>query len=198
MDAIKFFKHPSTPGQRQYEALRAYYLDDVPGHEVARRYGYTYAAFNSLKQKLKSGVINFFVTQPKGSKSSRISEEIRNKIISYRNKRLSAHQISEVLDTFGEIVSVSTIARILDEEGFPKLPRRTQLKIGLTKDNTITPEYSKVLDMKKINDLEIECAIGGIFLFVPLIEHCKLPSIIKKPNYQIRQKFQHLAMLWQC
>ena len=180
MDAIKFFKHPSTPGQKQYEALRAYYLDDMPGHEAARRYGYTYAAFNSLKQKLKSGTINFFVTQSRGPKGSRISDEVRNKIISYRNKRLSAHQISEVLDTFGEIVSVSTIARILDEEGFPKLPRRTQLKIGLTKDNTITPEYSKVLDLKKNTELEIECTIGGIFLFAPLVEHCKLPSIIKK------------------
>ena len=180
MDAIKFFKHPSTPGQKQYEALRAYYLDDMPGHEAARRYGYTYAAFNSLKQKLKSGTINFFVTQSRGPKGSRISDEVRNKIISYRNKRLSAHQISEVLHTFGEIVSVSTIARILDEEGFPKLPRRTQLKIGLTKDNTITPEYSKVLDLKKNTELEIECTIGGIFLFAPLVEHCKLPSIIKK------------------
>ena len=180
MDAIKFFKHPSTPGQKQYEALRAYYLDDMPGHEAARRYGYTYAAFNSLKQKLKSGTINFFVTQSRGPKGSRISDEVRNKIISYRNKRLSAHQISEVLDTFGEIVSVSTIARILDEEGFPKLPRRTQLKIGLTKDNTITPEYSKVLDLKKNTELEIECTIGEIFLFAPLVEHCKLPSIIKK------------------
>ena len=180
MDAIKFFKHPSTPGQKQYEALRAYYLDDMPGHEAARRYGYTYAAFNSLKQKLKSGTINFFVTQSRGPKGSRISDEVRNKIISYRNKRLSAHQISDVLDTFGEIVSVSTIARILDEEGFPKLPRRTQLKIGLTKDNTITPEYSKVLDLKKNTELEIECTIGEIFLFAPLVEHCKLPSIIKK------------------
>lgn len=47
MDPIKFFRHPLTPGQKQYEALRACYIDNVPGRDVARRYGYTYAAINS-------------------------------------------------------------------------------------------------------------------------------------------------------
>ena len=68
MDPIKFFRNPSTPGQKQYEALRAYYMDKVPGKEVSRRYGYTYAAFNSLKQKFKAGQLKFFVTPPRGPK----------------------------------------------------------------------------------------------------------------------------------
>jgi hypothetical protein len=180
MDVIKFFKHPSTPGQRQYEALRSYFIDNLPGHEVARRFGYTYATFNNLKQKFKSGILNFFVTPPRGPKGPRISFETREKIISFRKKGLSAPQISEVLQTFGEIFSVSTIARILEDEGFPKLPRRTQLKIGLTKDNTITPEYSTPLDLEAIDKLEVECAVGGIFLFAPLLQHFKIPTVIKK------------------
>lgn len=180
MDTVRFFKNPKSAGQRQYEALRAHYIDHVPGKEVARRYRYAYAAFNSLKQKFKSDQLKFFVTPPKGPKGPRVSSELREKIIAYRCKNLSAYQIAEVLETLGEMVSVSTIARLLEAEGFPRLPRRTQLKIGITKDNTITPQSAQPLDIERINGLEVECAVGGIFLFAPLLEHFKIPSIIKK------------------
>lgn len=180
MEPVKFFKHPATPGQRQYEALRAYYVDHVPGQEVSRRYQYTYSAFNSLKQKFKSGLVKFFITPPKGPQGSRITADMRQKIIDYRKKNLSAYQIAEVFETLDDPISVRTVARILEEEGFPKLPRRTQLKIGLTKNNTITPEYSAAIDFDKIENYEVDCAVGGIFLFVPLLERFKIPHIIKK------------------
>jgi len=180
MDAIKYFKYPITAGQRQYEALRAYYLDRIPGKEIARRYRYTYAAFNSLKQKFKAGQLRFFMTPSKGPKGPRLSPELRDKIVEYRRRNLSAYQIAEVLETQGEITSVSSISRILEKEGFSKLPRRTQLKIGLTKDNTLTPEYSKPLEIDSIDGLEVDCAVGGIFLFAPLLEQFKFPTTIKK------------------
>ena len=180
VDPVKFFKAPATAGQKQYEALRSHYIDHVPGKDVALKFRYTYAAFNSLKQKFKAGSLKFFVTPTKGPSGPRLLPETREEIIEYRQKGLSAYQIAEVLETLGNIVSVSTIARILEDEGFPKLPRRTQLKIGLTKDNTMTPEYASPLKIEQIDGLEVECAVGGIFLFVPLIEQFKLPSIIKK------------------
>jgi len=178
VDAVKFFKHPKTPGQKQYEALRAYFFERVPGKEVARRFGYTYAAFNSLKQKFKKGAVKFFITSPPGPKGARTSPEIRASIIEYRRKNLSAYQIAEVLDTLGTPVSISTISRILDQEGFPRLKRRTQLKIGLTKDNTIVPEYASPLEKNALQGWEGECTVGGIFLLAPLIEHSGLPKII--------------------
>jgi len=180
MDAAKFFRNPSTPGQKQYEALRLHYMDGVPGREAARRFGYTYAAFNSLKQKFKAGSVKFFVTPPRGPKGPRLSAELRDAIIEYRQKNLSAYQIAEVLETLGTPVSVSTIARILEAQGFPKLPRRTQLKIGLTKDNTTVPEYAQPLDLESLEGLDMTCAVGGIFLFAPLLEHCKIASVIEK------------------
>ena len=36
-----FFKTPVLPLQRKYEALRAYYLDNLPADAIARRFGYT-------------------------------------------------------------------------------------------------------------------------------------------------------------
>ena len=37
----RFFLAPETPQQRQYEALRAYYVERSPSQEVARRFGYS-------------------------------------------------------------------------------------------------------------------------------------------------------------
>lgn len=180
MDPTKFFKHPNTAGQKQYEALRAFYIDDVPGKEVVRKFGYKYAAFNSLKQRFKDGKLQFFITPPPGRPHGpRVSSEMIQKIIDYRKKNLSGYQIAEVLETHGTPVHLRTIFRILEQAGFPKLPRRTQLKIGLTKDNTIVPDYASTMDVKALNGWKGDCSIGGIFLFAPLIEHFGIPSIIK-------------------
>ena len=39
----KFFLSPQFPMQRQYEALRAFFVDDEPSGDVARRFGYSQA-----------------------------------------------------------------------------------------------------------------------------------------------------------
>lgn len=44
MDLKFFFEMPTTVARKQYEALRMYYLDGAPAHQVAQRYGYTYRA----------------------------------------------------------------------------------------------------------------------------------------------------------
>ncbi|MCO4815350.1 MAG: hypothetical protein KC454_11590 [Flavobacteriales bacterium] len=193
MDHITFFKCPNTAGQKQYEALRAFYIDSVPGKEVARRFGYTYAAFNSLKQRFKNGELRFFMTPPPGRpKGSGISSELVQKIIDYRKSNLSGYQIAEVLDTLGTPVHLRTVFRILEQEGFSKLPRRTQLKIGLTKDNTLVPDYASTLDVTTLDGWKGECSIGGIFLFAPLIEHFKIPAAIKKAGLPHSQQISAL------
>ena len=81
MNPEKFFKNPTTPGQKQYEALRAFYIEKGPGREVARKFGYTYSAFNSLKQRFKNDDLYFFFTPQRGPKGARVSSEDRMKII---------------------------------------------------------------------------------------------------------------------
>ena len=46
--ARRFFMEPATPRQRQYEALRAFFLDQVGSAEAARRFGYTPGAFRVM------------------------------------------------------------------------------------------------------------------------------------------------------
>jgi len=192
MNPEKFFSHPKTPGQKQYEALRAFYVEHVPAGEVARRYGYTYAAFNSLRQRFKSGGVEFFVTPPRGPKGPRMDSATRTKIIEYRKQGVSSGQIVEILETFGTSVSLSSVARVLQKEGFSKLPRRTQLKIGLTKDNTIVPQSAASLKPTSFAGWEGDCAVGGIFLLAPILEHFDIPKLIGKAGLPSSAKISAL------
>jgi len=41
MDPFTFFREPVLVSHKQYEALRMYFIEDIPAHEVAARFGYT-------------------------------------------------------------------------------------------------------------------------------------------------------------
>jgi hypothetical protein len=50
----RFFSDPACPAQRQYEALRAVFLDGLPQKEVAGRFGYSFAAFRQLVHEFRA------------------------------------------------------------------------------------------------------------------------------------------------
>ena len=58
IDPYQYFAHPQSPGQRQYEALRAFYIDGLPARVVADHFGYTVASFNALRQIFKTGKLS--------------------------------------------------------------------------------------------------------------------------------------------
>src|SRR5881409_1968390 len=47
-DLARFFLEPSNTTHRQYEALRAYFVEHLPSAEAARRFGYTPGSFRVL------------------------------------------------------------------------------------------------------------------------------------------------------
>ena len=51
-----FFLKPSTPAQRQYEALRAVFIDGLSQKEVAERFQYSYGAFRVLVHQVRASL----------------------------------------------------------------------------------------------------------------------------------------------
>jgi hypothetical protein len=49
-----FFLEPRQTFQRQYEALRAIFVDEQPLERVAERFGYTPATLRSMASRLRS------------------------------------------------------------------------------------------------------------------------------------------------
>jgi len=63
----RFFAEPATPRQRQCEALRVFFVERLASAEVARRFGYTPAAFRMLGYDFRGGRLpDFFASTRPG------------------------------------------------------------------------------------------------------------------------------------
>jgi len=175
----KFFARPREKWQRRYEALRASFMERLPARVVAERFGFTTSYVYLLRHQFKKGKITF-AEPPEPGKTARrkVNKEAREKIISAREQGLSAGDISELLYDQGIELSIRTVERVLAEEGFPKLPRRKQLKIGLTRQGALVPEKARRLELGQLSGQKIECEHAGVFLFLPWIEKLQLQNTI--------------------
>src|SRR6266576_1535126 len=123
MDLAQVFCTPQNTTHRQYEALRAYFVEQRPGPEVAQRYGYTLGSLHQLVHQFRREPSRrFFVESPRpGAKAD---ETIRLRIIELRKQNQSIYDISEALKKEDIRRTPVSIAEVLRQEGFTKLPRR--------------------------------------------------------------------------
>ena len=176
-----FFTHPKDPAQRVYEALRASFVERLPAAVVADRFGFAPGYIHLLRHRFRRGSLQvpFGLGLGRPGRPSKIAAEIREKVIALRKTgRLSAGQIAELLEQEGFELSVRTVERILRAAGLPRLPRRTQLLIGITKDRTLVPEAADRRRWKGLQGEHLSTEHAGVFLFLPLIEKLGLPEII--------------------
>lgn len=183
IDPYRYFVHPKSPGQKQYEALRAFYVDKLPARVVADRFGYTLPSFNALRHKFKTHKLTFQFTEKPGPRGSRIPKEIQQRIFEIRRiHNLSNYHIAEILAIEGHEVNPRTISRLLKAEGFPPVPRRAKLAIGETVKGTKVPSEAQVLCPEMLEGRKVACSVGGIFLFAPLIEQLQLPKVVARAS----------------
>jgi transposase len=132
MNPVDFFLKPATISQKQYEALRMYFVEGVPAKVVAEKFGYTHRGFTTIvtqfNKKIKSGNTEdlFFVEKKRGRKKAEHIESSNDIIIDMRKNNHSVDEIKAVMDSKGISISEKTIYNILRAEGFSRLPRRTK------------------------------------------------------------------------
>jgi transposase len=145
----KYFLYPTHDWQRRYEALRASFVERLPAKIIAERFGYSQSYIHLLRHQFVHGKIDFSEPVPEGKTARhRVDSKIRLKICSWREHRLSAGEITQLLSEEGVELSVRTVERVLAEEGFTKLPRRSRLKLGLTVKGAKVPAVSEVLTIE--------------------------------------------------
>jgi len=93
---------------------------------------------------------------------------------------LSAGEITQLLSEEGVELSVRTVERVLAEEGFKKLPRRSRLKLGLTVKGAKVPAVSEAITVSAITGKHVGCEAAGVFLFAPFIEKLNISNIVKQ------------------
>jgi transposase len=174
-----FFTHPRLDWQRRYEALRASFVERLPAHIVADRFGYTTSYIHLLRHQFKHGKLDFAEPPAEGTtRRRRVNAELRQKIRTWRERRLSAAEITELLVEDGVELSVRTVERVLSEEGFAKLPRRTRLKIGRTVQGAEIPEKSQQKPTHELEGQRFDSPAAGVFLFAPFLAQLRFPQIV--------------------
>jgi len=176
-----FFTHPTAAWQRRYEALRACFVERLPDWIVAERFGYSLAYVRLLRHQFRHGKID--LTEPVAEGKAvrhKVNAAIRKKIIEFRERKLSGGEIVELLAEEGIDLSVRTVERVLAEEGFKKLPRRTRLKIGRTVKGAEVPARAEPVTLKQLDAQVMESPGAGVFLFAPFLAQLGMEKILAK------------------
>jgi hypothetical protein len=175
-DCRKFFLEPNNPKQRMYEALRAYFVDERPSHEVAEAFGYTPGSFQVLCHHFRRNPNPaFFATTRPGPRSQPKKSAARELIIQLRKQNHSVYEISEALKENKCPLSPTAVREVLKEEGFAPLPRR----LDAERPDRPRPTIEPVADVRSfsLDPRSFTTTCGGLFLFVPDLVRLKLDQI---------------------
>jgi hypothetical protein len=174
-----FFLSPQFPMQRQYEALRAYLLEEEPSADVARRFGYSPGAFRVMCYQFRHDPqkrASFFRQPQRGPQSSPARDRVRDLAVAMRKRNLSVYDMQRELAAAGHTISINSLTVLLREEGFSRLPRRADDERPVT----VKPEIAEVADVRRLDlsPCSFRTPLAGLFLFLPLLDRIDLQAVV--------------------
>jgi hypothetical protein len=178
-----FFHSPQQPRQRQYEALRAYFVDELPSAEAAQRFGYSPGAFRVLVYQFRHDAekrSSFFREPQRGPRSAPVRDAVRESAVALRKRNFSVYDIQRELAAAGRHISINALTVLLREEGFARLPRRRDQE----RPSSVKPEIAEVADIRRLDlsPRSFRTTAAGLFLFVPLLEGMDLGRVVEAGN----------------
>jgi transposase len=177
-DIRRFFLEPHIPKQRQYEALRAYFVEGLPSQDVAKSFGYSVSAFHVLCHHFRRDPDPvFFVSPRRGPRSQPKKSAARDLIVQLRKRNYSVYEISETLKEQKRPLSPTAVREVLKAEGFAALPRR----LDEERPDRPRPTVEPVADVREFALLprRFTTACGGLFLFLPDLVRLNIDAVAK-------------------
>jgi hypothetical protein len=181
-DLARRFLVPANSTHRQYEALRAYFVEQQPSAAVARRFGYSPGSFRVLCHDFRRDPDRpFFLTSTKGPKVAPKMDKVRQQVVVLRKQNLSMYDIRQALEKEGHSLSPASIATILKQEGFARLPRRADDE----RPAGSRPTAADAADARQLNlePRHFRTKFGGLFLFLPFLARVGLDRILERAGF---------------
>jgi len=173
----RFFSEPESPKQRQYEALRAYFLESRPAQEVARAFGYSRNSFYVLCHHFRRDLNPvFFVSPRRGPQSQPKKSAARDLVVHLRKQNYSVYEISQTLKERDCPLSPTAVRELLRAEGFAPLPRR----LDEERPDHPRPTTEPVADVREFSlaPRTFTTRCGGLFLFLPDLVRFHLEKLV--------------------
>jgi len=177
--AATFFLSPQEPLHRQYEALRAYFVEQLPSVETARRFRYSPGSFRVLCHQFRHDPEKrsaFFCSLPRAHPAP-ARDPVRELVVALRKRNLSVYDIQHELAAGDHHISINALTVLLREEGFARLPRRRDEE----RPAVLKADSAEVADVRRLDlsPRSFRTTAAGLFLFVPLLEGIDLHRVVQ-------------------
>ena len=176
----RFFLEPASPRQRQYEALRAYFVEESSSDDAARRFGYSPGAFRVLCHQFRRNALpEFFASAKTGPRTQPKKSRARERIVALRKRNYSVYEISTTLREEGMELSATAVREVLSQEGFAPLPRR----LDEERIESLRPTAEPIADVRSfvvVSNTRFTTNVGGLFLFVPDLVRLGIDHLAEK------------------
>jgi hypothetical protein len=177
MDLAQVLLSPQNATHRQYEALRAYFVEELPAAVVAKRFGYTVGSLHQLAHQFRRNPQRRFFAEPPrpGVKGD---AAVRELIVRLRKQNLSIYDISAALKKEDIQRTPVAVSNVLREEGFAKLPRRADEE----RPPGVRPTQADRADVRTLSlePRSVSTKFGGLFLFLPALVEMGFDRVIDK------------------
>jgi hypothetical protein len=176
------FLQPANATHRQYEALRAYFVDGLPSAEAAARFGYSPGSFRVLVHQFRQRPQRaFFVAPAKGPRVAPKKDRLRDRVVALRKQNLSIYDISTALRDEGHALSPAAVSVLLKAEGFARLPRR----LDEERLPGSRPTTADVADVRRLDlsPRSFRTQFGGAFLFLPTLAALPFDRLFRRAGF---------------
>jgi len=176
-ELAKVFVTPRHATHRQYEALRAYFVDRLPGQQVADRFGYTLGSFRQLVHEFRRDPNREFFGTPPRNRRAAEKDPLQDTIVKLRKQNLSVYDISDSLKKEGVKRSPMAVSKILRKEGFAPLPRRRDDE----RPDGTRPTAADRSDVRELclEPRTVRTRFGGLFLFLPWLVEMGFDQVLR-------------------
>lgn len=200
-NAREYFTNPINSSHRQYLALRAFYYENMSAAEVSKKFGYAintvYSLVRDFKEELEINTTEdpFFKSYRPGRKEIDLDGNITKLIIDLRKKYISVPEIKSALDAQKINISERYVTKILEKEGFGRLPRRDK-----ESRNETMSQIKDVVVAQKAQELSFtpeifSSQLAGILCFLPYLKLYDLDKVIENSKYPETQSLSRLSSI---
>jgi transposase len=176
------FTAPTLATQRRYEALRAYYVEELSPGEIAERFGYTQASVQTLiSQYRDADLAELFAQARPGPKRQPKKDAARDRVIELRRQRHGIEEIVAELERAGTPLSRTAVWEILSEAGLSRMPKPAAQPKAEPSPERLTAAKVRVLEENEWPETGgIQTQHAGLFLLIPELVALDLPGLVKE------------------
>jgi len=175
-----FFSAPSAVAQRQYEALRAYFVEDASAAEVAQRFGYAASTVVAMVRDFTPDADAFFVDRRPGPRVAPSKLAARDEVLRLRAAGHSVSEIAAALAATATPLNRTGVWELLLDEGHERLASRVPGERGAPARDD--PPRTRVLGWPD-QPVTLRSDYAGLLLLLPGLVALDLPGAVSAAKF---------------